>query len=146
MDTTKDTTMQHVTDAVIEELRMLAEDLYVNGYNRYSSAMSQAADELERLRAKIEAAENDAAHQKALAASALRVAEGWERKCGELRAKVEAMERQEPVAWLHETRRDSDVVTDAVKHVWGKVAVGSMAAYSIPLYALPGARQNHDCG
>ena len=57
-----------------------------------------------------------------------------------LRAKVEQMERQEPVAWLHETRRDSDVVTDAVKHVWGKVAVGSMAAYSIPLYALPGAK------
>ena len=47
-----------------------------------------AADEIERLRAKIETAENDAAHQKALAASALRVAEGWERKCGELRAKV----------------------------------------------------------
>ena len=50
------------------------------------------------LRAKLETAENDAAHQKALAASALRVAEGWERKCGELRAKIEAMEKQEPVA------------------------------------------------
>ncbi len=35
-----------------------------------------------------------------------------------LRAKIEAMERQEPVAWLHETRRDSDVVTSAVKHAW----------------------------
>lgn len=58
----------------------------------------------------------------------------------ELRAKVEAMEKQEPVAWLHESRRDSDVVTDAVKHVWGKTAVGSMAAYSIPLYTLPGAK------
>ena len=34
---------------LINELRMLAEDLYVNGYNRYSSAMSQAADELESL-------------------------------------------------------------------------------------------------
>lgn len=31
---------------LINELRMLAEDLYVNGYSRYSSAMSQAADEL----------------------------------------------------------------------------------------------------
>ena len=51
MDTAKDTTMQHVTDAVIEELRMLADDLYVSGYSRYSSAMSQAADELEHLRA-----------------------------------------------------------------------------------------------
>ena len=50
------------------------------------------------------------------------------------------MEKQEPIAWLHETRRDSDVVTDAVKHVWGKTAVGSMAAYSIPLYTLPGAQ------
>lgn len=124
-----------------------------------------AKAEIKALRAKIEAAENDAAHQKALAASALRVAEGWERKCGELRAeviywkeqkepgaagwralarilqaKIDAMEKQEPVAWLHETRRDSDVVTDAVKHVWGRVAVGSMAAYSIPLYTIPGAK------
>lgn len=56
------------------------------------------------------------------------------------RAKVAEMEKQEPVAWLHETRRDSDVVTDAVKHVWGKAAVGSMAAYSIPLYTLPSAK------
>ena len=61
-------------------------------------------------------------------------------QCDALRAKIEAMERQKPVAWMHETRRDSDVVTDAVKHVWGKVAVGSMAAYSIPLYTLPGAQ------
>lgn len=57
-----------------------------------------------------------------------------------LRTKIEAMERQEPVAWLHESRRDSDVVTSAVKHVWGKVAVGSLAAYSIPLYLAPGAK------
>ena len=66
--------------------------------------------------------------------------EAAERACDDLRAKIEAMEKQEPVAWMHETRRDSDVVTDAVKHVWGKVAVGSMAAYSIPLYTLPGAQ------
>ena len=82
----------------------------------------KARDERDTLRAKIETAENDAAHQKALAASALRVAEGWERKCGELRAeviywkeqkepgaagwralarilqaKIDAMEQQEPV-------------------------------------------------
>ena len=57
-----------------------------------------------------------------------------------LQAKIEAMEQQEPVAWLHESRRDSDVVTSAVKHVWGKVAVGSMAAYSIPLYLAPSAQ------
>lgn len=57
-----------------------------------------------------------------------------------LRAKVEAMERQDPVAWLHESRRDSDVVTSAVKHVWGKAVTGSLAAYSIPLYLAPGAK------
>ena len=57
-----------------------------------------------------------------------------------LRARIEAMEKQGPVAWLHETRRDSDVVTDAVKHVWGKAVVGSLAAYSIPLYLAPGAK------
>ena len=57
-----------------------------------------------------------------------------------LRARVAEMERQEPVAWLHETRRDSDVVTNAVKHVWGKAVVGALAAYSIPLYLAPGAQ------
>lgn len=64
---------------------------------------------------RIEAAEDDATHQKALAESALRVAEGWERKCGELRAevqtwqdqakaywsKIEQMERQEPVGHVY---------------------------------------------
>ena len=58
----------------------------------------------------------------------------------DLRAKIVEMERQEPVAWLHETRRDSDVVTNAVKHVWGKAVVGALAAYSIPLYLAPGAQ------
>lgn len=37
---------------------------------------------------RLEAAENDAAHQKALADSALRVAEGWEEKCNSLRSLV----------------------------------------------------------
>lgn len=44
---------------------------------------------------------------------------------------------QGPAAWLHCERKDSDVVTDVVKHVWGKVAVGSLALYDIPLYRLP---------
>ena len=57
-----------------------------------------------------------------------------------LRAKIETMEKQEPVAWLHETRRDSDVVTSAVKHVWQRARPMSLAAYSIPLYLAPGAK------
>ena len=51
-----------------------------------ADCVESAKAEIDALRAKIETAENDAAHQKALAESALRVAEGWERKCGELRA------------------------------------------------------------
>jgi len=57
-----------------------------------------------------------------------------------LRARIEAMEKQEPVAWLHETRRDSDVVTSAVKHVWQRARPMSLASYSIPLYLAPGAQ------
>ena len=50
---------------------------------------------------------------------------------------IEKIKAQGPVAWLHCERKDADVVTDAVKHVWGKVAVGSLALYDIPLYRLP---------
>lgn len=57
-----------------------------------------------------------------------------------LRAKVAEMEQQEPVAWLHESRRDSDVVTSAVKHVWQRARPMSLASYSIPLYLAPGAK------
>ena len=58
-----------------------------------------------------------------------------------LRARIDEMEKQEPVAWLHETRRDSDVVTDSVRNRWGTApVVGAMAAYSIPLYLAPGAK------
>ena len=52
-------------------------------------------------------------------------------------AVLEKIKAQGEVAWLHRQRTDSDVVTTAVKHVWGNVAVGSLAAYDIPLYRLP---------
>ena len=82
---------------IVDELRARAL-LGMSGEREAKHLAQIAALEKERdaLLAKIETAENDAAHQKALAASALRVAEGWERKCGELRAKIEAMEQQEP--------------------------------------------------
>ena len=111
------------------------------------SVMLAAADEIERLAATLEATEEDRARflvemgRLCAQCDALRLRiKAAEKERDALRAKIEQMERQEPVAWMHETRRDSDVVTDAVKHVWGKVAVGSMAAYSIPLYTLPGAK------
>ena len=42
-----------------------------------------------------------------------------------------------PVAWLHSQRFESDVITDKVKHLWGRVkqALGREAQYTIPLYA-----------
>ena len=52
-------------------------------------------------------------------------------------AVIEKIKAQGEVAWLHRQRTDSDVITTAVKHVWGNVAVGSLAAYDIPLYRLP---------
>ena len=158
MDTMKDTKMQPAKDAVINELRMLAEDLYVNGYNRYSLAMLTAADRLEAaekelaelrssmkfrtsligrteaerdaLRAKLEAAESDAAHQKSIADSALRVANGWERKCDELRAKVEQMERQKPAGKF---------IQHPSNGLWEQDGYGDNPD-ARPLYALPGAK------
>ena len=52
-------------------------------------------------------------------------------------AVIEKIKSQGEVAWLHRQRTDSDVITTAVKHVWGNVAVGSLATYDIPLYRLP---------
>ena len=50
---------------------------------------------------------------------------------------IEKIKAQGPEAWLHCERQDADVVTDAVKHVWGEAVVGSLALYDIPLYRLP---------
>lgn len=46
------------------------------------------------------------------------------------------------VAWLHEVRRDSDVITDQVRHLWGRVpvAVGKEAHYTIPLIRKEGLK------
>ena len=77
----------------VEQLRNQAKWHAQPGHNARdlmdSQLLEKAADEIERLAAKLEAAESDAAHQKALADSALRVAKGWERKCGELRVELE---------------------------------------------------------
>ena len=84
------------------------------------------------LLSKLEAAEKDAAHQKALADSALRVAEGWERKCDELRAKIAEMEKQEPVAeWIENRFHQYPQLVWNEKY---RVDIGDK------LYALPGAK------
>ena len=104
------------------------------------AAISELLDRLEE-------AESDALEQARLngvgasrEAALMAKLEAAEKERDALRAELDALKTQEPVAWLHETRRDSDVVTNAVKHVWGKAVVGSLAAYSIPLYLAPGAK------
>ena len=79
---------------------------------------------------RLEAAENDSARHKALAESALRVAKGWEDKCNDLRAKIEAMERQEPVGKF--TQHPSN-------GLWEQDGYGDNPDAN-PLYALPGAK------
>ena len=92
------------------------------------------------LMAKLEAAAKERDHEKWLWERAEDYSKAVEDQRDVLQAKITEMETQEPVAWLHESRRDSDVVTDAVKHVWGKAVVGALAAYSTPLYLSPGAQ------
>ena len=89
---------------------------------------------------RIEAAEKDIALKERIIDSLGSELNAVANERDDLLARIREMERQEPVAWLHETRRDSDVVTNAVKHVWGKAVVGALAAYSIPLYLAPGAQ------
>ena len=92
---------------------------------------------------RLEAAEKDSAHHKALAESALRVAKGWEDKCDELRAKIEAMERQDPVAWVRKLGLDLPSV-GCVTDLKYRPSNIPESAY-IPLYALPGAQQCKNC-
>lgn len=115
MDTMKNTKMQPAKDAVIEELRELAEDLYVNGYNRYSSAMSQGADEIEQLRAALR-------HE----ADCVEAAKA---EIDALRAKIAEMEKQEPVASVW--RCDNG-------HIHGSCE--RTLPMGAKLYALPGAK------
>ena len=97
------------------------------------------------LREQVEAAESDAAHQRALAESALRVAEGWERKCDTLRAKIAEMEQQEPVGVLHVGSCYGEELQDWEFEANQCACDKLNEAYvsnptSLPLYTLPGAQ------
>ena len=97
-------------------------------------------DDLNELRDRLEAAEKDIALTERIIDSLGSELNAVAKERDDLLARIREMERQEPVAWLHETRRDSDVVTSAVKHVWQRARPMSLAAYSIPLYLAPGAQ------
>jgi len=90
------------------------------------SVMLAAADEIERLAARLEAAEKDSAHHKALAESALRVAKGWEGKCRELRTKIEAAEKEREIdeqriadlmAELNRVGHENDALRTKIEHM-----------------------------
>ena len=99
-----------------------------------SSLLGEAEKERDALRAKIEAAESDAAHLQALAESALRVAKGWEDKCNELRARIEHMEKQEPVVEVQWAAGIPNSFLDFIS------TDGYLPKLGDKLYALPGAK------
>lgn len=90
-------------------------------------------EEVEELLDRLEEAESDAAHQNAFAGRALRVAEGWKEKCNALRAKIAAMEKQEPVATI---RINSITGNPSVDFIPGH----RYLHHNSSLYALPGAQ------
>ena len=77
----------------------------------------------------LEAAEEDAAHYKALAESALRVAKEWEDKCDELSDEIKRMYEQKPAATVW--RCDNG-------HIHGSCE--RALPMGAKLYALPGAK------
>ena len=106
--------------------------------------LEAAEKERDELRAKIETAENDAAHQKALADSALRVAEGWERKCGELRAAL-----QHETDCVEAAKAEIDALRAKIERMEQPEsgfrerctpAAPAGGSNRFPLYALPGAQ------
>ena len=114
------------------------EDLQMPNPREIGKAIDAAVEMIDRL----EAAESDAAHQKALADSALRVAEGWEEKCNSLRAKIAEMERQEPVMWAN----SSDINSSRINRERGgcgdqhTCSETQTTYHDTQLYALPGAK------
>lgn len=111
--------------SLINELRMLAEDLHVSGYNRYSAAMSKAAEkERDALRTENAGLVDDM--------NLLRD------NNTALRARVEEMEKQEPVAWVRKLGLDlpSVVCVTDLKYRPSDIPESSY----IPLYLAPGAQ------
>ena len=94
------------------------------------SVMLAAADEIERLAAMLEAAEKERANANAAAVNIALEAERLQCENDNLRAKIEAMERQEPVGKF--TQHPSN-------GLWEQDGYGDNPEAS-PLYALPGAK------
>ena len=104
------------------------------------SVMLAAADEIERLAAMLEAAEKerDECNRRRLEAADHFAAQTalMKEKYDDLRAKIEATEKQEPVAWTTKLALEYGASTLGFRvssvNIWGEKGV--------PLYALPGAQ------
>ena len=88
------------------------------------SVMRAAADEIERLAARLEAAEKSDAESIAMYRKARDERDA-------LRAKIEAMERQEPVAWC---------TTDETETVVEALGMNKSRRFDTALYLAPGAK------
>ena len=129
MDTLKDTTMQHVTDAVITEIKRAAEHPAKAPVIVRADTMLGVLARIEQLESDLATAEQDSRQKQARIdrleeeeskqAALLDCLNEWkamaksaEKERDALRAKIERMEKQEPVAeWLplnsgEDTRRD----------------------------------------
>ena len=113
----------------VEQLRNQAKWYAQPGHNARdlmdSRLLEKAADEIERLAAKLEAAEKERDEFK-------RACFGHISDNSMLRAKITEMEKQEPVGTLH----------DDGCFVWRETAPhqSNYAGWKMALYALPGAR------
>ena len=153
MDTMKDTTMQHVTDVTIAEIRRAAEHPLKAPVIVTADAMLGIIARIEQLESDLATAEQDS-RQKQARIERLEEEEGkqaalldclneWkdlaksaEKERDTLRAKIAEMEKQEPACWAPRFAINlggSALRFDACRiNLWGNEG--------IPLYVLPGAK------
>ena len=100
------------------------------------AVMAAAADWIEHLQAKSEAAEKERDNANAAAVGIALQVGALQAECDELCTKIAAMEKQEPLCWTTQLALElgsSALGFDACRrNLWG--------SKGIPLYALPGAK------
>lgn len=139
MDTTKDTTMQHVTDVTIvpeataEFIAGLLERI-----EQLESDLATAEQDSRQKQARIERLEEEECKQAALLDCLNEwkaLAKSAEKERDDLQARIKEMEKQEPVVWYYTTNDAWDCYSREIPPEDAYDA-GSLKA----LYALPGAK------
>ena len=147
MDTAKDTTMQHVTDAIIAEFKRAAEHpakapiivraeamlCVIARIEQLESDLATAEQDSRQKQARIERLEEEECKQAALLDCLNEwkaLAKSAEKERDALRAKITEMERQEPVGKF---------IQHPSNGIWEQDGYGDNPDAK-PLYALPGAK------